>query len=319
MRWYVLAVLFIGLVLFGCQTAPPSTTPQPTGQVSATPTSPGATAISTPVPTVDNTPLDLANICSTASDSTSCNAFLTALKQAVNTKEASACNALPSEQKATCTSLSTQGKTYREAYDLYFFLLKADDATAQEHPQKPVDPMNLCKAATTSEANCLQMLSSIRKAVDEKNAAYCDGMELEEACRLAVESSMGYEKWYLSYFGFVLTPFVPPSSNSGGGFSVFQYVDHVVTTRNARIQLVNAVGRKIEMKEATIAGTPCNVGLPLVVEANRDLTVACPLQPGTGTLSQGSAYDFNVTVTYLDSQSGLSHTDMGGFIRGKVQ
>ena len=123
--------------------------------------------------------------------------------------------------------------------------------------------------------------------------------------------------WYTGVFN---PSKIAGGGKSGGGFGVFTYSDHVVTPTTARVVVGNAVGRQINVTLAS-AGT---VGTPPVICAGDSASIApnglLTLTCGDITdLTQGAAYDFPVAITYTDSQSGITHTDTGGYIRGKVE
>ncbi len=122
--------------------------------------------------------------------------------------------------------------------------------------------------------------------------------------------------WYTGIFN---PSKIAGGGKTGGGFGVFTYSDHTLSSNASTVVVGNAVGRQITVNAATVAGTNCNTGLPVSVSPNGLLTISCSTQPGPGGLASGAAYDYNVTVNYTDSQSGLQHVDTGGYIRGKVE
>lgn len=124
--------------------------------------------------------------------------------------------------------------------------------------------------------------------------------------------------WYTGVFN---PSKIAGGGKSGGGFGVFTYSDHVVSTTAVSVRLGNAVGRSINVTDATVKGVACGTwtgGVP--VAPNALVTIDCDntggvIVPG----AQGDAYDVAVTVSYVDSQSGLPHTDTGGYLRGKIE
>ncbi len=126
--------------------------------------------------------------------------------------------------------------------------------------------------------------------------------------------------WYTGVFN---PSKIAGGGKSGGGFGVFTYSDHVVTTTNATVSVGNAVGRQINvtlLSAGEVNGVVCGGGgsggtVPDVAP-NGILTLTCG---DITTLTAGAAYDFPVKITYTDSQSGITHVDTGGYIRGKVE
>ncbi len=123
--------------------------------------------------------------------------------------------------------------------------------------------------------------------------------------------------WYTGVFN--------PSKFRGGsecgGFGSFTCVDQSVTTANTTIVLGNALGRSITVSYANLTGTgaPTSCGVDngagaTSVGATGKAYVSC----GVTTLNQNDAYDWTLSLTYVDSQSSLTKTDSGGFVRGKV-
>jgi hypothetical protein len=110
----------------------------------------------------------------------------------------------------------------------------------------------------------------------------------------------------------------------GGGFGSFVYFDHQVKTASATIILFNTLTRAVTVNSATvgtkdqIADTNCNSGLPKIVAANGNLTITCNSLPQGGIAISKEPYDYSVKITFVDSVSGNTHTDIG-FIRGKVE
>ncbi|MBU1198146.1 hypothetical protein KJ765_06605 [Candidatus Micrarchaeota archaeon] len=109
-----------------------------------------------------------------------------------------------------------------------------------------------------------------------------------------------------------------------GGFTAFTCSDFTVpanATSTATLVLGNAVGRVITVSTATIGTAPNALNNcvpspnPAIVPANGLLTINCDGING----NPGDAYDYTVSITYNDSQSLLTHTDTGGFIRGKLE
>ncbi len=109
-----------------------------------------------------------------------------------------------------------------------------------------------------------------------------------------------------------------------GGFTAFTCSDFNVPaaagTGNANVILGNAVGRPITVNSLTISGTNAPTGCVVNnpngnVPANGLLNVSCDSLAGT----VGDAFEFTVGINYLDSQSSLTHTDNGGFLRGKLE
>ncbi|MFH1107164.1 MAG: hypothetical protein V1787_04680 [Candidatus Micrarchaeota archaeon] len=123
--------------------------------------------------------------------------------------------------------------------------------------------------------------------------------------------------WYTGVFN---PSKIAGGGKSGGGFGVFTYSDHTVTTADpfATVKVGNAVGRQINVTAAKVNGVDCNGNLPTTIAPNGLVTVTCSSDVSNG-LTAGAAYDFGVTISYIDSQSLLAHTDTGGFIRGKVE
>ena len=120
--------------------------------------------------------------------------------------------------------------------------------------------------------------------------------------------------WYTGIFN---PSKIAGGGKQGGGFGQFTYSDHTVTATNATVVVGNTVGRQIDVWSATVAGTSCPpTTIPTSVAPNALVTITCGDVTG---LSAGAAYDYNVTILYTDSQSGLNHTDTGGYIRGKVE
>ena len=121
--------------------------------------------------------------------------------------------------------------------------------------------------------------------------------------------------WYTGVFN---PSKIAGGGKSGGGFQAFTYSDHVVTETTATVALGNAVGRQIDVVALTAGtvNTEVCTGDPVSVAPNGILTLTC----GDITdLTTGAAYDFAVTISYTDLQSGLPHVDTGGYIRGKVE
>jgi hypothetical protein len=104
----------------------------------------------------------------------------------------------------------------------------------------------------------------------------------------------------------------------GAGFKVFTYSDHVVSRTGATIVLGNAVGRQITYFGASVNNEDCSPQTPTQIGPNSILTITCSSDI-SGGLDPGGAYNFPVTIRYTDSQSGLEHTDTGGFVKGNIE
>ncbi len=106
--------------------------------------------------------------------------------------------------------------------------------------------------------------------------------------------------------------------NQCGGFGSFTCIDQAVSQSGfVQIVLGNALGRSITINSASISGLDAPKGCSVansVIAPNGKITINCP----SSNLVSGDIYDWTVTVNYVDSQSGLTKTDAGGFIRGKV-
>ncbi len=121
--------------------------------------------------------------------------------------------------------------------------------------------------------------------------------------------------WYTGVFN---PSKIAGGGKGGGGFNKFTYSDHIVTTLGATVMVGNTVGRQITFTDSTVNGIACDSGLTTVVAPNALLSINCSSDI-SGGLPTGSAYDFAVTITYTDSQSGLAHTDTGGYVKGNVE
>ncbi|MFH1750783.1 MAG: hypothetical protein ABH863_03835 [Candidatus Micrarchaeota archaeon] len=128
--------------------------------------------------------------------------------------------------------------------------------------------------------------------------------------------------WYTGVFN----PSKFRGGNECGGFGAFTCIDQAVTTLNTTIVLGNALGRSITLGAVSLTGN----GAPLLCVAHNvvgggasDINVAstgkvyieCDSVVG---MQSSDAYDWIVSLTYTDTQSTLTKTDAGGFVRGKV-
>ncbi len=140
--------------------------------------------------------------------------------------------------------------------------------------------------------------------------------------------------WYTGVFN----PSKFRGGNECGGFGSFTCVDQLVIDTPASgndsvvIVLGNAVGRSITLVGGAVAGngaptvlTECdasNAQTGLIGPTTRNVApngrvyVRCSTANLPG--NKEDSYDWTISVTYTDSQSGLSKTDSGGFVRGKV-
>ncbi len=123
--------------------------------------------------------------------------------------------------------------------------------------------------------------------------------------------------WYTGVFN----PSKFQEARGGGGFGVFTYSDHNAGNGGVEILLGNSVGRPITVQSAYLAGngapSSCSIDNRYgsrEIAPNALIRIKCE---GT-RLPSNSAFDWQVGITYVDSQSGLTKTDAGGFIRGKV-
>src|SRR3989344_5554314 len=125
--------------------------------------------------------------------------------------------------------------------------------------------------------------------------------------------------WYTGVFN--------PSKFRGGsecgGFGVFTCVDQTVSVSSTVIILGNALGRQMEVQSVSLGGgyapKQCSIDSALgasttVIAPNGRIYIEC----GPAAAYSGTAYDWRVTATYADSQTGLQKTDTGGFVRGTV-
>lgn len=124
--------------------------------------------------------------------------------------------------------------------------------------------------------------------------------------------------WYTGVFN----PERFRGGKEGTGFSVFTYSDHVISTTNVTVVLGNSVGRAITVVAAgtQVNGVDCQDNLPQNVAPTGLVTITCSNSGGAVvTGPAGSGYDVGVSIAYTDSQSGLSHVDTGGRVRGKIE
>ncbi|MFH1442570.1 MAG: hypothetical protein ABIG96_00900 [Candidatus Micrarchaeota archaeon] len=138
--------------------------------------------------------------------------------------------------------------------------------------------------------------------------------------------------WYTGVFN----PSKFRGGNECGGFGAFTCIDQVVVDSatagadSGTMVLGNSLGRSITLSAGDILGTGAPVaadcdawgddaGTSRSVSATGKVYIICAnaadLLPD---ISTGDSYDWTVSITYTDGQSGLIKTDSGGFLRGKV-
>jgi hypothetical protein len=127
--------------------------------------------------------------------------------------------------------------------------------------------------------------------------------------------------WYTGVFN----PGKFRGGNEGGGFGAFQFIDQAVSTTNTTMVLGNSLGRSITVGAVNITGTgaPSNcLGSNQIGGGAGNNTIASTgkvyVKCGGTSLITTDSYDWAISITYTDSQSLLTKTDAGGFIRGKV-
>ena len=108
----------------------------------------------------------------------------------------------------------------------------------------------------------------------------------------------------LWYFG-VFNPSRFTSSHQCGGFSDFQCLDYNVSGSSAGIVLGNKLGTTLQSIIASVGDGSCTPS-PASVGPNNQLTLTCT---GIGSAQAGNTY--NVSLTFTDAQSGLTHSDSG--------
>ena len=126
--------------------------------------------------------------------------------------------------------------------------------------------------------------------------------------------------WYTGVFN----PSKFRGGNECGGFGSFTCIDQVITTTNTTIVLGNSVGRAITAGSVSIVGAGDEPGTctadddigagNAVISPNSRVYIECT---DPTSLSAESAYEWTISFTYTDQQSGLNKTDAGGFIDRK--
>ncbi|MFH0971630.1 MAG: YIP1 family protein [Candidatus Micrarchaeota archaeon] len=98
-----------------------------------------------------------------------------------------------------------------------------------------------------------------------------------------------------------------------GGFGVFSCSARSQSSGFV-LELKNALGRTIEVKDVTALGFSACTFDGKTVPANGLLSVSC-INPA---LTTAMTFDTQITVIYTDPQSGLERADTGGFVMGRV-
>lgn len=122
----------------------------------------------------------------------------------------------------------------------------------------------------------------------------------------------------------MFNPFKWRGNNECGGFSQFTCIDQFMGLNQTGIVLGNAVNRAIIVDSVTITGdgapSLCNgdsgIG-PAPARISPDGIAYIECQVST-TLVRGGQYEFEIQIGYRNIDSGISKSDNGGFIRGKV-
>ncbi len=125
--------------------------------------------------------------------------------------------------------------------------------------------------------------------------------------------------WYTGVFN--------PSKFRGGsecgGFGSSTCINQSVSSASSVFILRNALGRNIEVKSANFYGPfgpkDCTIDDKMgagskTITATGRIYIEC----APSSAPAGSAYDWTLTIEYVDTASGISKTDTGGFFRGVV-
>jgi hypothetical protein len=114
--------------------------------------------------------------------------------------------------------------------------------------------------------------------------------------------------------------------SSCGGFSSFNCIDQQAQSPSSgnmvEVVLGNTIGRNAILVSGSITGAGAPQSSCNISNGNNGTSVPnmgkAYIQCSGAQLNKGDAYEWAVSLTYIDSLSGLQKTDAGGFIRGKV-